>query len=346
MKVAVVGATGHTGRMTVQALRARGADVIAIGRSAQALSPLAAPGVETRVADATREASLREALVDADAVASLAGPFLQVGDAAARAALARGVPYADTTGEQAFMARVRQDLDAPARKAGVALVNALAYEYAFADLVVAQRWPRGGGELHVLYRNRNAQGSAGTKKSILAVMGARALGHEEGVTTPVPAARFVREFPTDDGPRTGISFPGGEILTVPRHAPFRTIRTYVPAKNAKAARALAPVARVALRGPLLRLAQKAVEARHQPPRNERARGEIHLLANGEHIVVRTPDPYLATAELLAEGITRLPHAASAGVLAPSEALPAREVLDAMARRMPEFQVAPFTAPRR
>jgi short subunit dehydrogenase-like uncharacterized protein len=335
MKVAVLGATGHTGRMVVRALRDRGVDVLALGRNPE---PMRAPGVEPRVADARSEPSLRDALRDADAVANLAGPFLQVGDAPARAALARGVPYADSTGAQAYIPQVRRDLDAPARQAGVPLACALAYEYAFSDLLVADRWPAGGRELHVLYRNRNAAGSAGTKKSILGVMGARSLGHEDGRTRVVPTAKHVRAFPTRDGPRTGVSFPGGEILLVPRHAPFRTIRTYVPARNARVARTLAPLGRLVLKGPILRAAQRYVDRRHRAPSNAEARGEIHLVKDEERLVVHTPDPYLATAEVMAEGIVRLANATASGALAPSEALPAREMLDAMARRMPTFRI--------
>jgi len=339
VKVAVLGATGHTGRLVVRALRERGAEVIACGRDERALAAL---GVEARRVDVGDAASLRSAMREADAVANLAGPFLKTGLGPAREAVARGVPYADTTGEQAFMAAVRRELDAEARRAGVALVSALAYEYAFADLAVRDRWPSGGEALHVLYRNRGAQGSAGTKKSILRVMGAPALGHEDGRLRRVPAARFARVFATDDGPRTGLSFPGGEILTVPRHTPFRTVRTYVPARHPRIVRAVAPLARAALRGPLLRAAEAYVDARHREPRNERARGEVHLLGDERHLVVRTPGPYLATAEVMAEGILALPRSPATGALAPAEALPAGAILAAMARRMPEFRVEPFT----
>jgi hypothetical protein len=174
-------------------------------------------------------------------------------------------------------------------------------------------------------------------------MGAPSLGYEDGKLRPVPPAKFVRSFVTSQGERTAISFPGGEILDVPRHTPFRTVRTYVPAKNAKLSQRIAPVARVLLRGPILRAAEAYVDARHRAPRNERASGEIHLVTREDHLVIRTPDPYLATAEVCAEGILRLVKSALPGVLAPAEALPPEEMLDAMARRMPEFSVRPFTA---
>lgn len=346
MRVAVLGATGHTGALLVPALLRRGADVLACGRDEGALRRLVEAGAQTRRVDATDPVELDDALSRADAVANLAGPFLAVGAAPLEAAIRRGIPYADTTGEQAFMALAQARYHEAARAAGVPVVQALAFEYAFADLVAHEAWPEGGERLDVFYRPRGTSASAGTKKSVLLVMGSPALGHEDGETTPVRSGRFHRTFPTDDGAREGVSFPGGEILTVPRHTPFRTVRTYVPAtpRVARTARWLFPAAGALMRGPVLRAALRRVDARHQPPSNARARGEIHLLARRgdreERVLVRTPDPYVATAELHAEAVLRLAQKGARGVLAPAEALDASSILESMRRAMPEFAVTP------
>lgn len=345
MRIAVLGATGHTGHLVVRALRARGADVLACGRDEAALRRLADAGVETLRADVRSRADVERALAGAAGVANLAGPFLATGLLPPRVAVERRVPYVDTTGEQAFLREV-QRLDAPAREARVPLVGALAYEYAFADLAARVLWPGGGDELHVLYRARLAQGSLGTKRTMLRVLAAPSLGREDGETRPVPFARFSRDFPTDDGPRTGVSFPGGEILTVPRHTPFRTIRTYAPAPpaRARAMRWAAPAAGALLRAPgAMRLAERVVAARHRPPRNEGARGEVHLVAvrdgREERAVVRVPDPYVATAELAAEGVVRLAKAGGAGALAPAEAFDASPMLESMRATLPGFSLS-------
>ncbi|HVM44880.1 MAG TPA: saccharopine dehydrogenase NADP-binding domain-containing protein [Candidatus Thermoplasmatota archaeon] len=328
MKVAVLAAGGHTGRMVVEQLRARGADVRPLTR---------------READAGDRAAVRAAIAGCDALVNLAGPFLRTGLAPVEAAIDARVAYVDTTGEQAFMAQVRERLDARARAEGVAVVNAMAYEYALGDLAARAFFPEGGDALHVLYRSPGARASAGTKKSVLRVMGAPTLAFEGGRLARAHAARHRRTFPTRDGPRTGASFAGGEVLTVPAHTPFRTVRTYVATRHPGRARLLAPVARIALRGALLRAAERLVDATHHAPSNDAARGEVHLVAepSGRHVVVTTPDPYLATAHVAAEGALRLARAGEAGVLAPAQAFDASDFLESMRKAVPGFDAAPF-----
>lgn len=76
MKIAITGATGQLGNLVIDSLLERGADpskIIAIGRSAQKLAPLAAKGVETRVADYNVEASLIPALEGTDKLLLISG---------------------------------------------------------------------------------------------------------------------------------------------------------------------------------------------------------------------------------------------------------------------------------
>lgn len=335
-----MGATGHTGRLLVPALKERGATVVACGRDAAALAKL---GVESRIVDVYDVASVRDALSDVDAVANLAGPFLATGTATVEAALRRGIPYVDTTGEQAFMARVRAEFDERSRKLGVPIVQALAYEYALADLAARAHFPEGGAALHVLYRSRGAQGSLGTKKSVLRVMSAPALGYEDGALVRELPAAHRRRFKTAQGERDATSFPGGEALTIPRHTPFRTIRSYVPARNPLAAKLLAPLARVALHGPVLRAAERRLERTHREPKNGDVQAEIHLVSEGpaRRIVLHVGDPYVATAELCAEGVLAIANRTGGigGVLAPSQAMDASKVLDALSRRLPVLRIA-------
>lgn len=352
MRIVVFGATGHTGALAVGALRRRGADVVACGRRQAALERLRAAhpaGVETRAVDVTDAAQVRGVVRGTvDGVLNLAGPFLATGPVPIEAALRHGAPYVDTTGEQAFMHRSRQRYHSRAEDAGVAVVHALAYEYAFGDLVARARFPEGGDMLHVLYRARGAGASAGTKKSIVRVLAAPSLGYEDGRLTPVPPGRYARTFQTDDGARDGMWIPGGEILTVPRHTPFATVRTYSVAKPSTraATRALRPLARLALRGPVLDAVERRVDARHHAPDNASARGEIHLVAERggaeARVVVRMQDPYVATAEAAAEGIVRLAGRGAGdtggGVLAPAEAFDARSFLSTMEKGLDGFSV--------
>ena len=327
VRIVVLGARGHTGRLLVPALEARGVEVEPHGREV----------------DVTDASAVREAVRRADAVVNLAGPFLRTGPVPIEACLRHSVPYVDTTGEQAFLRLAQRRYHERARASGTPVVNALAYEYAFADLAAAAHLAEGGAALHVLYRSGGARGSRGTKKSVVrALASPRPLGFEDGAVRPVPVAAHRRRFATSDGPRDAASFPGGDALLVPRHAPFRSVRSYAPMRPARAvaARALAPLARFTLRGPVLRAVERRIDARHVAPDNASARAEVVLEAEGpaRRVVVRVGDPYAATAEVCAEGVVRLARSGKSGVLAPAEALDARSVLDAVARRLPGFEV--------
>lgn len=326
-KIAVLAAAGHTGRLVVDALRQQGADPLPLTR---------------RDVDARDRSALAKHIAGCDAIVNLAGPFLQNGLAPVEAAIDAGIPYVDTTGEQAFMALVRDTLDARARDAGVPIINALAYEYALGDLAAKARFPEGGRTLHILYRSPGARASAGTKKSVLRVMGSPTLSYENGQLTRVTAARHAKTFATRDGPRTGVTFAGGEVLTVPRHTPFATVRTYFANRRPTLARALAPLARATLHGAILRTAERYVDRNHRTPHNERARGEVHLVTepNDRHIVVTTGDPYAATAQIATTGALTLANMTTrkGGVLSPAEAFDAATFL----AKLPDVTVEEFT----
>ena len=327
MHVVVLGARGHTGKLLVPSLERRGVEVEAHGREV----------------DVTDASAVREAVRRADAVVNLAGPFLATGTVPIEACLRHSVPYVDTTGEQAFMRLAQRRYHERALARETPVVNALAYEYALADLAVAAHLPDGGDALHVLYRSGGARGSRGTKKTVARVMAARhPLGFEDGALVQVPMAAYRRRFGTSDGPRDAMSFPGGDALLVPRHAPFRTVRSYVPMRPARAvgARVLAPVARLALRGPVLRAVERRIDRKHVEPENAAARAEVVLETEGpaRRVVVKVGDPYKATAEVCAEGVVRLVGSGKKGVLAPAEALDARAVLDALEARVKGFHV--------
>lgn len=76
MTIAVTGATGHLGRLAVDALLARGvqpADLVAVVRDAAKAADLAARGVQVRVADYTDSAALDAALAGVDRLLLISG---------------------------------------------------------------------------------------------------------------------------------------------------------------------------------------------------------------------------------------------------------------------------------
>jgi uncharacterized protein YbjT (DUF2867 family) len=72
--IAVMGATGRTGRLVAETLLGRGEKVRAIGRDAGKLAPLAKRGAEVATGDATDAAFLARAFTGADAAYTLLPP--------------------------------------------------------------------------------------------------------------------------------------------------------------------------------------------------------------------------------------------------------------------------------
>ncbi|MCR8695134.1 NAD(P)H-binding protein [Rhodococcus pyridinivorans] len=76
MTIAVTGAAGHLGRLTITALRTRGiatGDIVAVVRDAAKAADLAADGVQVRVADYADAAALRDALAGVDKLLLVSG---------------------------------------------------------------------------------------------------------------------------------------------------------------------------------------------------------------------------------------------------------------------------------
>ena len=74
--IGVTGATGHLGRLTIEHLLARGVDadrIVAIGRSAEKLAALDAPGVRTAVAEYGDPDSLESAFTGVDTLVLVSG---------------------------------------------------------------------------------------------------------------------------------------------------------------------------------------------------------------------------------------------------------------------------------
>lgn len=123
-RVAVVGASGETGRVVARALARRPGTQLLLGaRSAErlhaALGPLDA--AEVRHVDVFDDASLARVCEDADVVVNCAGPSAAIGDRVARAAVARGCHYVDPGGDEDVVAQLVEDWDEP-RRAGVAAI--------------------------------------------------------------------------------------------------------------------------------------------------------------------------------------------------------------------------------
>jgi len=321
--VALLGATGFTGRLVAAELTRRGVTHRLGGRSGARLAAVPSPA-EQHLVDITDPSSLDAFLDGADVLISCVGPFTLHGMPVVEAAVRTGTPYVDSTGEFGFMAQVYE------RFAGApsAVVPACGFDYLPGDLAAAVAVEELGGpadEVDVVYRLKGMRPSRGTVQSAAAAAaGATLVPRRLSCTGP-------------DGPLSAVEVPWGELVTVPRHVPGARVRTGLVAPDlatrvAAAAAPLSPLigALTKATAPLLdRLAQRLPEG---PADAVRGRAEALVVAEARSrgrsvtVAVRCRDIYGLTARLLVESALQV---TGTGAMAPAEALPAKGFLDAV-----------------
>src|SRR5256885_1877999 len=104
-RIVLFGATGYTGRLTAEALVARGARPVLAGRSAGPLAQLADDlgGLDHATADVSKPETVGDLVERGDVLLTTVGPFKRWGGAAAEAAIRKGAHYLDSTGEPPFI---------------------------------------------------------------------------------------------------------------------------------------------------------------------------------------------------------------------------------------------------
>src|SRR2546425_12740545 len=132
--IALLGATGYTGKLVAEELARRGLPHRLGARSPERLAALpGAEGRETFVVDAADSTRLDAFLDGANALINTVGPFLRLSVPVVEATVRNRVPYVDSTGEQEFMSLVYDRFaDVP-----VPIVPACAAEYIPQDLAAA-----------------------------------------------------------------------------------------------------------------------------------------------------------------------------------------------------------------
>jgi short subunit dehydrogenase-like uncharacterized protein len=324
--IALLGATGYTGRLVAAELARRGVEHRVGGRSAERLEAVPSTG-ERHVVDITSPASLDAFLDGVDALITCVGPFTAHGMPVVEAAVRNRVAYVDSTGEPAFMTEVYRRF----RTAETAVVPACGFDYIPGDLAVAVAVDELGTKadaIDVVYRLRGSKPSRGTARSIVGALGSADL---------VPR-RMLIDGP--DGPLSAIEVPWGEQVTVPLHQPGAKVRTGLGAPDgfARVAAVTAPVA--PLTAQLMRAAtpllNRLVERMKEGPDDEtRGKAESLVVAVAHagdasaRVAVRCRDVYGLTARFLVEAALQVE---GKGAQATAEALSARAFLDAVSGR--------------
>lgn len=336
MTLAILGVTGYTGRLVLLEARLAGLEVTLVGRRREALEELAAGGEEVRVADARDEEALRAAFEGAAVVASCAGPFLELGLAPVRAAVAAGAHYLDTTGEQEFVRLVHERIEA-----ATVVLPAFGFDYVPGDLaarLAAEQVEGPLDEVVVAYSVQGVATSRGTRRTVGHVMGQKQVAWENGRLVPSRFGATTRTVRFPFGEKTVVEWSGTEPITVPRHTDVRNVRSYIRAPGA-AAKAGA-VSRLV--SPFVRLAARF--AAEGPSESSRAQSRFAVVAEASgpggsgRAVLTGSDVYGLTARLIVRGAEALlaGEARASGVVAPAEAFAARTLIG---RLGPFLQIA-------
>jgi short subunit dehydrogenase-like uncharacterized protein len=323
MALAILGVTGFTGRLVLDEARRAGLEVRLVGRRREALEDLAATGEEVRVTDARDRDALGAAFDGASVVASLAGPFLAIGPAPVRAAVAAGAHYLDTSGEQEWVGRLYAELEPE-----TVVLPAFGFDYVPGDLAARLAAEQVNGpldEIVVAYSVKGVGTSRGTRRTIGRVMGQQQVAWEDGRLVPSRFGATTRTVRFPFGVRTVVEWSGTEPLTVPRHTDVRNVRSYirVPAIAAKAG----GLGRLA--APLVRLGSKFGPAGPSEASRRKSRFTVVAEARGAggegRAVLTGSDVYGLTARLIVCGAQALiaGEARGTGLLAPAEAFDAR-----------------------
>ncbi|WP_214107447.1 NAD(P)H-binding protein [Acrocarpospora catenulata] len=234
-RIVLFGATGFTGRLTAEALLARGALPLLAGRDPARLAALAAAlptRLPTAVADVSRPDSVRRIVESGDVLISTVGPFARWGEPAVRAVTEAGAIYLDSTGEPPFIKRVFQRYGPAAAARGAALVTAFGYDYVPGNLAAALALRKAGTAAvrvdigYFVRGNMARRASAGTRASALGMILEPMYGFRDG--------RIIREhgrtrlFDVGGRKRHGISLGASEHFALPRAYPrLREVNVYL-----------------------------------------------------------------------------------------------------------------------
>ncbi|MGX6512587.1 SDR family oxidoreductase [Rhodococcus sp. SJ-2] len=203
MTIAVTGAAGHLGRLTIAALQERGipaGDIVAIVRDTAKAADLAAAGVQVRAADYADPAALREALTGVDKLFLISGS--EVGQRLPQHTNIIEAAQAAGVGSIAYTSILAADTSP----------LALAAEHEATEKLLAE-----SGLAHTLLRNgwywENYESAVDTAKATGALFGAAGTGRLAGAARKDFAEAAAAVFTTDGHNGVTYELGGDEHLT-------------------------------------------------------------------------------------------------------------------------------------
>ncbi|MEO8796870.1 MAG: hypothetical protein ABI551_03220, partial [Polyangiaceae bacterium] len=262
-----------------------------------------------------------------------------------------GVHYADTTGEQRFVAEAKARYDEAAKASGACIVPAMAYEIAIADWASHLAAEMVGGEpetIDIAYLLKKPEGgmqgatSRGTKLSMIAMTADGAPKQwVDGRLVDEAAATHVRMFRSPSGHDIWTaSFPSPEAVVVPGHTGAKTVRTFMSfgksaAKAMQLTRGVTPFIMRLARAPLTKLVERTSIG---PEGGDREAG-FDVLAEATkgsdvaRVFLSGTDPYGLTAEIQALFVEAAlaKRLSTTGIVGPSLAVSPHDGIAALAK---------------
>ncbi len=235
-RIVLFGATGYTGRLTLEALDRRGAEPVLAGRDPDRVAALASElgGLEHATADVSRPETIRDLVGPGDVLLTTVGPFMRWGAAAAEAAIAKGAHYIDSTGEPPFIREVFERYGAAAERSGSGMLTAFGYDWVPGNLAGALALEQAGEparrvDVGYFMTGGTRDGmSGGTRASLIGVIAEPSFAFRDGRIVTEPGARRMRDFEVAGRRRPAVSVGASENFALPRIAPqLREVNTYL-----------------------------------------------------------------------------------------------------------------------
>ncbi|HYP48752.1 MAG TPA: saccharopine dehydrogenase NADP-binding domain-containing protein [Thermoleophilaceae bacterium] len=236
-RIVLFGATGYTGRLTAEAMVARGMRPLLAARSRGKLEALAAElgGLESAVADVAEPSTVRALVERGDVLVSTVGPFMRWGSAAAAAASTAGAHYLDSTGEPPVIREVFERYGIAAEQSGCGMLTAFGYDFVPGNLAGALALERAGsaavrvdvGYFFTGQADPSAM-SGGTRASLLGVVAEPGFAYRDGRVQSERGAKRYRTFPVGGREQGAVSVGCSEHYGLPRVAPqLREVNGYL-----------------------------------------------------------------------------------------------------------------------
>ncbi len=359
--IVVYGATGWTGAQACSELEAAGTAFAIAGRDGDKLARLATqfPAAAVHVAAIDDPAALAHAFDDARVVLNCAGPAAVTNEPVLAAALAAGTHYVDLGGDQAFVHHAYEQFESAARHAGRVAIVGAGVDCVLGDWAAAWAASHVCGQPHdesqVLPHGRDAVRteplggrladgrplddiavsyvfddlvlSPAGQRAAFAGLQARGLAWRRDRWEQVAPAADHRRINAGlglGGEREVVSFPGGDVITIPRHVAAANVATF--ASTSRRTSTMTALRLLARAVPFVPKRATELLGTYEPTADEYARTRFAVIAQARRgfsaaqVGVRGSDLY-RTAAIIAAWIARQLVARSTGPVgmrAPSE----------------------------